>query len=391
MSLRILLTTILAALFILPVFSGCIGILDKYTGVEKKKETSPPKVILHTDPYPMLRDPDPMIGSEGKYFSGDIVDDNVILLALKANQEKKIDLLGIVLSYGCGKLDQAEKEMQVLLDLTGYKIPVFNGAASRYDMGVSNEGVKFMIDSVMKYPGEVTLMAVAPLTDVATAAMLEPKFAHALKQMYIMGGSRYGYSEFNFANDPKAAKLVMNLDVEKVLAPNDIAFENPIYRTEVDEIGKSDSPVAQFVYDLAYKGMVMYPLYHYFLQTPKDPANASVDTSDLHFPAYDEMTLAYLDVFGLQHLYTYEILAVDVNAEGMLPCEQVPAREITSNIVDNCDVGWNLYWGIGGTVFLDPATADPKNIMKVLVDVDRDAWARFFVDSFVNFPAAPVN
>jgi purine nucleosidase len=74
--------------------------------------------------------------------------------------------------------------------------------------------VDAIIDLVMANPGEITLLAQAPLTNVALAAAKEPRIAKALKHLWIMGGTDNGIgnvtpaAEFNFYVDPEAARMV---------------------------------------------------------------------------------------------------------------------------------------------------------------------------------------
>ena len=65
-------------------------------------------------------------------------------------------------------------------------------------------------------PGEVTLVAIGPLTNLAIALNLDPQLVFKLKALYIMGGSYNTgnisqYAEWNFQCDPLAADLVLNV------------------------------------------------------------------------------------------------------------------------------------------------------------------------------------
>ncbi|XP_050975046.1 inosine-uridine preferring nucleoside hydrolase [Labeo rohita] len=82
---------------------------------------------------------------------------------------------------------------------------------------VQKEGaVSAMIRIVNENPGEVSLVATAPLTNVALAVKLDPTFPQKLKGLYLMGGntdSRGNITvcgEYNFAADPEAAYIVLN-------------------------------------------------------------------------------------------------------------------------------------------------------------------------------------
>lgn len=74
--------------------------------------------------------------------------------------------------------------------------------------------VDAMIDLIMANPGEITLIAQAPLTNIAVAATMEPGIVAALKDLWIMGGTDNGIgnvtpaAEYNFYVDPEAAAIV---------------------------------------------------------------------------------------------------------------------------------------------------------------------------------------
>lgn len=71
--------------------------------------------------------------------------------------------------------------------------------------------VDFLVDTVMAHPPDtVTLCAIAPLTNIATACRKSPRFAQRLGAIYIMGGGRtLDAAEFNFRVDPDAAAIVL--------------------------------------------------------------------------------------------------------------------------------------------------------------------------------------
>ncbi len=78
----------------------------------------------------------------------------------------------------------------------------------------SKHAVDAIIDLIMANPGEITLLAQAPLTNIALAVAKEPRIAKALKHLWIMGGTDNGIgnvtpaAEFNFYVDPEAAAMV---------------------------------------------------------------------------------------------------------------------------------------------------------------------------------------
>ncbi|KAG7489678.1 hypothetical protein JOB18_018000 [Solea senegalensis] len=88
--------------------------------------------------------------------------------------------------------------------------------APSLDLLQKRRGAKAIIKIVKDNPGEVTLVALAPLTNLAVAVQLDPTFPKKLKALYIMGGNvdsrgnTTSCGEFNFVTDPEAAYIVLD-------------------------------------------------------------------------------------------------------------------------------------------------------------------------------------
>ena len=54
---------------------------------------------------------------------------------------------------------------------------------------ISQHGIDFLIEKIMASPGEITLVAIGPLTNVALAIRQEPRLVGAIKELIIMGGA----------------------------------------------------------------------------------------------------------------------------------------------------------------------------------------------------------
>ncbi|CAH1787788.1 unnamed protein product [Owenia fusiformis] len=103
---------------------------------------------------------------------------------------------------------------------TGYHGVDGFGDVFTYDVDksmVKEENAAIAInDLVQKYPGEVTLITIGPLTNVAMAIRLNPSLGSQLKDCFMMGGNIHGRgnrttsAEFNFACDPESAYIVLN-------------------------------------------------------------------------------------------------------------------------------------------------------------------------------------
>lgn len=75
--------------------------------------------------------------------------------------------------------------------------------------------VDFLIEMADRYPGELTVVAIGPLTNIARAIMKDPTFPSKVEEMVYMGGSFYlpgnssAAAEFNWWADPDAAKVAV--------------------------------------------------------------------------------------------------------------------------------------------------------------------------------------
>jgi purine nucleosidase len=89
----------------------------------------------------------------------------------------------------------------------------------------------FLVRKVHEFPGQITIIAAGPLTDIALAARLDPQFTSLAKEFVFMGGSFKPVSanndfaaeyanaprlEFNMRWDPEAASLVLHEPWKKI-------------------------------------------------------------------------------------------------------------------------------------------------------------------------------
>jgi inosine-uridine nucleoside N-ribohydrolase len=129
--------------------------------------------------------------------------------------------------------------------------------------------VQFLISEIERWPGEVTILAIGPMTDIALALRLKPGIETEIKQIVFMGGNintagnATPWAEFNFWFDPEAARMVLRSRIpKKVMFALDICNTAPIHKAEFDQIVAAHTPITDlFREDLGnrYPGFLKHP------------------------------------------------------------------------------------------------------------------------------------
>ena len=121
------------------------------------------------------------------------------------------------------------------------------------------DAAHFLVRMVRQYPHEVTIYAAGPMTDLATAIALDPKFAELSKELILMAGSINPQTddpefsvtptrEFNFWMDPEASHAVLHAHWPRiVLTTVDISVKTRMEKDLIEQVRKSASPGAQYV------------------------------------------------------------------------------------------------------------------------------------------------
>jgi purine nucleosidase len=118
--------------------------------------------------------------------------------------------------------------------------------------------------TVMAEPGEIILIAIGPLTNVALAMLKEPRLARALGGLVIMGGVIGGahalhlpWTEHNFRSDPEAAQIVLASGAPMAIVPLDVTTQMRIRTVGVARLAAADTPFHLAVADQVRR----YPRY----------------------------------------------------------------------------------------------------------------------------------
>lgn len=118
---------------------------------------------------------------------------------------------------------------------------------------IDEHAVDLLIREIMAQPGEVTLVAVAPLTNVALAIRKEPRIVDAVRNVIIMGGALRAdgnttpLAEFNVYVDPHAAHIVFHSGMPITLIPWDITRDVQLSQNDVDRLLQRPGPIPQFI------------------------------------------------------------------------------------------------------------------------------------------------
>ena len=129
--------------------------------------------------------------------------------------------------------------------------------------------VEFLISEIERRPGQITVLELAPMTNLALALRARPGIEAKIKRVVFMGGAIAApgnaskSAEFNFWFDPEAARIVLRSRIpEKVMFGLDICDTAPIHKAEFDQIAAAGTPIANlFREDLGrrYPGFLTHP------------------------------------------------------------------------------------------------------------------------------------
>ncbi len=232
----------------------------------------------------IILDTDPGIGALG----ADIDDGLAIIMALNSD---KIEMLGMTIVNGNVTTEQGTINALNLLEIMNRpEINVYPGAInpiiqemeeirntfskilerSGWKKGAtvssstinlkpqSKHAVDFIIEQANKYPKEITMVCIGPLTNLALAIRKEPSLPGLLKETVIMGGGwtqpldcYTSVAEFNMYCDPEAAKIVFHSVMPLYMTGFETAKKSMLKREHLNIIREFDTPVSRFIVEAA--------------------------------------------------------------------------------------------------------------------------------------------
>jgi purine nucleosidase len=116
-----------------------------------------------------------------------------------------------------------------------------------------------IVEHVMANAGEITLVAIGPLTNVALALALEPAITTAVKEIVVMGGAFMRTTnalsmpgEFNMWVDPEAAAIVLNSGAPLRFLGLDVTLQVQLERADADRLRASGRSFASYAGECAH-------------------------------------------------------------------------------------------------------------------------------------------
>ena len=124
-----------------------------------------------------------------------------------------------------------------------------------------------IISLINKYPNEIEIIAIGPLTNIAKVFKYEPSVIKKIKSLYIMGGIGEGkgniteHAEFNFWVDPDAADIVLNSEINiKMIAWDTTQIYGYLNKKNFEDLEKINTTLSKFAINIQKKGLEYYKI-----------------------------------------------------------------------------------------------------------------------------------
>ena len=193
----------------------------------------------------------------------DTASDDAVAMVM-ALRDPDIDVQAFTVVAGNVPLDQAVQNALYTVELCDSDVPVIAGAAVPMlrdletaqnvhgqdgfgDIGLDLTGrspsagwaPQTIVDTIRAHPGEITLVALGPLTNIATALLWAPDMAQLVERVVVMGGTGLDgpgnvspNAEFNFWVDPEAVRVVLRSGMPLEFVGWDISIESAVVTPE---------------------------------------------------------------------------------------------------------------------------------------------------------------
>ncbi|MCX8024769.1 MAG: nucleoside hydrolase [Thermanaerothrix sp.] len=214
------------------------------------------------------------------WIDTDTASDDAVAI-LMALRWPEVQVEGISIVAGNVPVELGSRNARYTVELCGAEIPVYEGATQPLlrepvwayffhgadGMGEMNypppqreaapkHGVLAMIEAFRRFPGEITLVTLGPLTNLALALRLAPDIVSLIPHVYIMGGAAATLgnitpaAEYNIWVDPEAAKIVFHSGLPITMVGWELCRgEANLNDEEMGALRALANPLADFVLD----------------------------------------------------------------------------------------------------------------------------------------------
>ena len=200
-----------------------------------------------------------------------------------AFQAPQLDVLGLTTTFGNVPVELATKNAITLTEIAKVTVPVAQGVSVPFVIAprphpdfvhgvdgfgninwpdpkgkaVDKSAAQFIVDTVRQYPGEVTIIALGPLGNLASALILDPEVADLVDEVILMGGTALEYgnvspvAEANIMNDPHAADAVFTASWQVIMIGLDVTHQVLLDNSILGRIKQTNLEQGAFLYDCA--------------------------------------------------------------------------------------------------------------------------------------------
>lgn len=210
------------------------------------------------------------------------IDDSMAIFM--AFQSSQLEILGLTTIFGNVTTEDATRNALLLCEIAGHPgVPVAEGSPEPLKGGrplaadfihgsdglgniflpspkskkIDKTASEFLVHIVSEYPGEVSILALGPLTNLALAVKRDSTFARKVKKVVVLGGSFFALgninpaAEANIYGDPEAADVVFTSGANIVVVGINITTQVQLTDDDLDELRRSKGRHAQILCDMS--------------------------------------------------------------------------------------------------------------------------------------------
>ncbi len=112
-------------------------------------------------------------------------------------------------------------------------------------------GVDFLRDAIRRHPGELIVVTLGAMTNLALALRTEPALCRLIRKVVMMAGTEAShYAETNVRNDPEAAYIVFNSGIPFIMVPKDITQHAVMPEALMNRLKGNESPLCKLLWEM---------------------------------------------------------------------------------------------------------------------------------------------